>query len=87
MVGFSLPLAEKYPTGEKILKDYISHMGENIPHVHVCSIWECFPHLGEILLTVSNGVSPKPSWRISPKWGKHSQIEHACGIFSPILEK
>jgi hypothetical protein len=29
------------------------------------------------------------SMRISPnwtKWGKHSQIEHACGIFSPIWE-
>jgi hypothetical protein len=25
------------------------------------------------------------SGRISPKWGKHSQIEHACGIFSNIL--
>jgi hypothetical protein len=27
------------------------------------------------------------SGRISPKWGKHSQIEHACGIFSPMWEK
>jgi hypothetical protein len=32
-------------------------MGENIPQA--CSIWECFPHLGEILpLTISNGISP-----------------------------
>jgi hypothetical protein len=23
------------------------------------------------------------SGRISPKWGKHSQIENPCGIFSP----
>jgi hypothetical protein len=27
------------------------------------------------------------SGRISPSWTKHSQIEHACGIFSPIWEK
>jgi hypothetical protein len=24
------------------------------------------------------------SGRISPKWGKHSQIENACGIFSSV---
>jgi hypothetical protein len=32
--------------------------------------------------TVSGRISPR--WA---KWGKHSQIEHGCGIFSTILEK
>jgi hypothetical protein len=32
--------------------------------------------------TVSGRISPK--WT---KWGKHSQIENACGIFSPKWEK
>jgi hypothetical protein len=27
------------------------------------------------------------SGNISPEWGKHSQIERACGIFPPIWEK
>jgi hypothetical protein len=33
-------------------------MEEKVPQAS--SIWECFPHLGEIFpLTVSKGVSPK----------------------------
>jgi hypothetical protein len=40
------------------------------------SEWENFSQMDQMGETVSGRISPK--WT---KWGKHSQIEHACGIF------
>jgi hypothetical protein len=41
----------------------------------------CFPHLGEIFKW---GFSQTASGKIWTKWGKHSHIENACGILSPM---
>jgi hypothetical protein len=79
----------KNPTGEKILQDYFSIGRKNPTRIFDWGMFNPFGPFGRNSPThcFKWGFSQTVSGKISSKWtkwGKHSQIENACGNFLPM---